>query len=51
LASLHDDGRVVSMDTADDGVAVQARIRPSRLHKYQTSDLVAVGDDQVITDS
>lgn len=51
LASLHEDGRVVKMETADDGVAVQARIRPSRLHKYQDNGLVAVGDDQAITDS
>ncbi len=51
LASIHEDGRVVKMETADEGVAVQARIRPSRLHKYQDNGLVAVGDDQVITDS
>jgi len=51
LASLHEDGRVVKMETADEGVAIQARIRPSRLHKYQDNGLIAVGDDQVITDS
>ena len=51
LASLHEDGRVVKMETADEGIAVQARIRPSRLHKYQDNGLIAVGDDPVITDS
>ena len=51
LASLHEDGRVVKMETADEGVAIQARIRPSRLHKYQDNGLIAVGDDPVITDS
>jgi GTP-binding protein HflX len=51
LASLHEDGRVVKMETADEGIAVQARIRPSRLHKYQDTGLIAVGDDPVITDS
>ena len=51
LASLHEDGRVVKMETADEGIAVQARIRPSRLHKYQDNGLIAVGDGQVITDS